>query len=307
MLDHARAYYLERRLPALSLSSSRRRGSYRAMCDSVKVWKQAGRQQRGAILRTTAKATITAAVTASSSIAIPSRAATFFTPIELTPKALDGCENVYVDHAERPSVLLAPCAPLAELSLSRTSSLLEMHRFGVGEMLDAMQARESVFVLERDGLLNGLGVFIWVDLGIGGPSPASATTTDAAAAASASAGGGDGSLLGSFPFGDASLLLSPSPPSPLLNDFTSLCTPETVSLCTHATNWMNPLLLLPRPVQVKRGERLRVRSIARAGSERPSYRFDLALLRLSGREEEEEVALGSVEVGLEQLYPDYGV
>lgn len=77
---------------------------------------------------------------------------------------------------------------------------------------------------------------------------------------------------------------------------------------------MNPLLLLPRAVAVVRGEVLRVRTVADAASERPAYEF--AIERLRGRagdkgrgasKEEGVEALCVIRVGLDALYPDYGV
>ena len=68
---------------------------------------------------------------------------------------------------------------------------------------------------------------------------------------------------------------------------------------------MNPLLLLPTPVRVRTGDALRVCTCAAAESTRPSYTFTLE--RLATRPGVAAEPLGSVSVGLDELYPDYGV
>ena len=54
-------------------------------------------------------------------------------------------------------MLLAPCAPLAEMSLTRASAALELYAFVGGGGSD-VQAREAEFVVSRDGTLNAIGV-----------------------------------------------------------------------------------------------------------------------------------------------------
>ena len=74
------------------------------------------------------------------------------------------------------------------------------------------------------------------------------------------------------------------------------------------------VVMLPRAVAVTCGEVLRVRTVADAASERPTYEF--AIERLRGRAGEKDrggskgegvEALCVIHVGLDDLYPDYGV
>jgi hypothetical protein len=296
MLDHACASYLAR-------PTSMRRSTM-ALCHSFKPWLAAPSQS----------------LPQCATRAIPSRAATFFTPCELSSASLDGCENLYSSSAVEPKVLLVPCAPLDELGLSATCAALEMYRFGHGARLSDVEARVATFEMSRDGILDCLGVFIWVDLGLGGPSPSQGTEARESPAAS-------GALPSVYPFGDTSLEGAVADSegdseggmggAPRLNDFTSLCTGHTRRARTHATNWMNPLLLLPTPTRVRAGDTLRVCSSVRANSTRPSYDFELTLYRRAdvggehagGRKDGRRVApetIGTLHVGFEDLYPDYG-
>ena len=347
MLEHARTHYLTLpRRPPRSLA---------ALCATTK----AGALGKAARRRPPARDATTT---------IPYRAATFFVPCELRAESLDAAETVYCDRSEAPTVLLMPCAPLDEIALSRASAVLEDHRFGASSnsrshsrshsqshsrstlgdtAMRGVQRRDASFKVARDGVLNALGVFIWVDLGLGGPSPhaalahtggeapsgppaaptvANAATSTAGTTAGPAAAHGTVGLHSAFPFGDARLHERPRSVreggqegvgdeaeegahahSHALNDFTSLCTPATRAARTHATNWMNPLLLLPRAVRVRRGERLHVRTVAVAASEQPSYEFTLSRLQADGLSDGQGEAIGSLRVGLAELYPDYGV
>ena len=73
---------------------------------------------------------------------------------------------------------------------------------------------------------------------------------------------------------------------------------------THATNWTNPLVLLPSAVRVQAGQRLRVVSRSDAATEHPSYRFELALLPESGSSSGAR-EVGTVEVRFADLYPHF--
>ena len=68
------------------------------------------------------------------------------------------------------------------------------------------------------------------------------------------------------------------------------------------------MLLLPKPVRVRKGDLLRVATRANAHSTRPRYAFRLELIRggaVKGVGASED--LGTLTVGLDQLYPDYGI
>jgi hypothetical protein len=148
-------------------------------------------------------------------------------------------------------------------------------------------------------------VFLWVDLGIGGPSPA-ALAEAAEGSGGSGGGGGEGGegLQSRFPFGDDALNKTAADGA-RLNDFTSLCTAETRAARTHATNWNNPLLILPEPARVRAGERLRVRTRAAADTPRPSYLFEVTRLRAES-EGGGATPLAPLEVGFDDIYPDYG-
>ena len=246
-------------------------------------------------------------------LSIPAQCGTFFTPCELHAGDLDACDTVLCDSHSRPKVVLASCAPLERLALSNSSATLELYDFHRGAALRTVQVREHEFVFVKDGVCNCLGVFIWVDLGVGGPSPDAKSVARVA---------GEARLPSRFPFGanvaatagDERPGASGAPvrgaaPTSALNDFTSLCTPETLSSRTHATNWLNPLLLLPAPAHVKAGDRLSVRTRAAADTTRPGYAFEITLLRPSrvgGSKARSSTALGTLEVAFEDIYPDYG-
>ena len=335
MLSHARAHYLARALP--------RRKSLREFCRSLRSLSKA---EFGARRKRDKRERIKVQLGTKSegSLSIPSRCATFFTPCELRAAQLDACDTVLVDSARTPKVVLVSNAPLDAMALCRASGALEYYDFNRrGSPLrtvsirtqrgslpsrglleshsptpaslllplssshlplssSQVQSRESLFTFEHDGVCNCLGVFLWVDLGLGGPSK------EASAVPCTDGGGGGGGerFQSRFPFGASALGRGEG--SERLNDFTSLCTPETCANRTHATNWLNPLLLLPTPVRVLAGERLCVRTCAAADSTTPSFSFEVELLRTcpAGGGAAARTSLGTLTVGFSDLYPDYG-
>ena len=265
------------------------------------------------------------ALPVSHSRCIPARSGTFFTPCELTAADLDGCEIVCIDSLKGPKALLVPCAPMDTLSLTASSAVLDMQDFGgrVAEKretgaTEAVQWREHTFAFTRDGVLNAFGIFIWVDLGIGAPADLPEGVADARDDSPApedcpeGCPAQDAAFPHRFPFGagagagKAAARLAAS--GARLNDFTSLCTPMTIREQTHATNWQNPLLLLPQPVAVRAGERLHVRSCSSADSDRPSYAFELTHLPEPGAGTTDTAAgtaLGSLVIEFKDIYPFY--
>jgi hypothetical protein len=222
---------------------------------------------------------------------IPSRCATFFTLLELRPDSLDCCESLLCNsEGPQPKLLLAPAAPLDEMALCSSSCAFELYDFGNAAPLDTVQTREHELTVEKDGELNCLGCFLWVDLGIGEPAPLPHKDE-----------GEDEEFESRFPFGDASLLL-PHGSKPL-NDFTSLCTTQTLR-STYASNWQNPLLLLPTTARVRKGDRISVTTVASADTLTPSYRFEVT--HHPGERHQPAVSLGRLDITFDDLYPDYG-
>lgn len=239
---------------------------------------------------------------------IPSRSGTFYSPCELRSEDLDACEDILLDSLRAPNVLQVPRAPIGEMSLARSSAVLDMQDFGGSARTkretgatEEVQTREHLFTIARDGVLNCLAVFIWVDLGIG---PAAEISAD-----EMSPGPADG-FAHRFPFGADSgagaAAVAAAESGVRLNDFTSLCTPDTVRERTHATNWFNPLLLLPQPTAVRSGDRLRVLSRSAADSIRPSYAFELKHIPRNGDAGSDGVPLGVINVEFNDIYPYYG-
>ena len=77
---------------------------------------------------------------------------------------------------------------------------------------------------------------------------------------------------------------------------------------TYASNWQNPLLMLPRPAMCRPGDVLRVRTRVAAGRLRPTYAFEATLHRAAAEGEAAAagVSLGRLLVTFDDLYPDYG-
>jgi hypothetical protein len=226
---------------------------------------------------------------------IPSRCATFFNLLHLRPDSLDGCESLLCNSAgPRPKLLLAPAAPLDKMALCASSRAFEVYDFGDAAPLDTVQTREHSLLVEKDGELNCLGCFVWVDLGIGDPAPLSREDDSEDAEGFES----------SFPFGDPSLQRPGG--SSRLNDFTSLCTERTLRR-TYASNWQNPLLLLPTAARVRKGDRVSVNTVASADSLTPSYRFNVTHYPIArGKKQQPAASLGNLEISFAELYPDYG-
>lgn len=243
---------------------------------------------------------------------IPSRSGTFFTLCDLDGQDLDACEDVYIDSYAKPKSILVPQAPIGEISLTGSSAVLDMQDFGGSQQdkeatgaAEDVQTREHVFTVIHDGVLNSIGIFIWVDLGIGAPADLPESPTDEEEL-DAGSGNSQPGFEHQFPFGS-----NLSPPDARLNDFTSLCTAQTIRDQTYATNWMNPLLLLPTPTPVSKGDRVRVRSCSSAGTITPSYHFELFHLpsqggkRKDGKGEANAVPLGKLDVSFRDIYPYY--
>lgn len=198
---------------------------------------------------------------------IPSRCATFFTPCDLRPDSLDGCESLLCNsEGPQPKLLLAPAAPLDGIALCASSRAFEIYDCGAAMPLDTVQTKAHEFVVAKDGELNCLGCFIWVDLGLGEPAPPSEDNDKEDE--------DESGFKSCFPFGDGSLP-GGSGSKRRLNDFTSLCTEQTLRNSTYASNWQNPLLLLPTAACVRRGDRVCVTTVAAADTLTPSYRFDV--------------------------------
>ena len=246
---------------------------------------------------------------------IPSRSGTFYSPCELRAEDLDACEDILLDSLRAPKVLQVPRAPIGEMSLARSSAVLDMQDFGGSAQakretgaVEAVQTREHVFSIARNGVLNCLGVFIWVDLGIG---PAAEISDDETEISEGEMSGGPAEgFAHRFPFGADSgagaAAVAAAESGVRLNDFTSLCTPDTIRERTHATNWFNPLLLLPQPTAVRSGDRLQVVSRSAADSIRPSYAFELQHFPLDGEAGSDGVPLGVLNVEFNDIYPYYG-
>lgn len=172
-----------------------------------------------------------------------------------------------------------------------------------------LQRRHHEIEIEMDGVLNCLGCFLWVDLGTGA---AATPGSEAEAAFNAAFDGGEQerTFPSTFPFGDPAFGPSATPEEEQqetvdarCNDFTSLCSRRTLREGRYASNWQNPLLLLPTTTHVRAGDRLLVATAAAANSTRPRYRFEVALVR---RGSGTVVPLGRLDISFDDLYPDFG-
>ena len=267
---------------------------------------------------------------------------------EKSPPRLNAEERLRWRSDAWPKSAISP--PFDRPGLVSTSQVLDYHTYGFGDEAGPgtlaggephnalVQTRQHECTFARDGVLNCLGVFIWVDLGVGAPPRVGGGTLDESAGVASEDGAGEageadeageageageGAFEHRFPFGAATS--APAEGGKRLNDFTSLCTAGTMRERTHVTNWMNPLLLLPQPTLVRKGERLLVVTRAAADSVHPSYSFELTLLpnltSASGTEAGGASGstksggkrasasggrpIGTVEVSFAEIYPHY--
>eukprot|EP00966_Prymnesium_polylepis_P298723 6903441-Prymnesium_polylepis.1 len=174
------------------------------------------------------------------------------------------------------------------MALSPAACAFEYYDLGASAPLPMVQERRHELVVSRAGVLNCLGCFLWVDLGAGQPFDG----VDEAEA--------DAFLEPRFPFGDHSLPAAQG----RCNEFTSLCSAGTLAAGSYASNWQNPLLLLPSPAFVRPGDRVVVRTHATAHSTRPSYMFEVGLLPAGSPAG--AALLGRFRITFDDLYPDYG-
>lgn len=149
-----------------------------------------------------------------------------------------------------------------------------------------IQEYSHLFKIRKPGFLNTLSLFIWIDLG----GKEKVHYTPLAHSHS------------SFPFGDKTLakISSPVPPgeeSEKENHITSFYSKHNP---TYASNWMNPILILPTPRQVEPGDVVRAKTKVLLDSWKPSYHFTLVVIR-----GEEELPLGSITLDYQDLYPDF--
>lgn len=205
---------------------------------------------------------------------------------------MDAYETVYVT----PKLILCHTVDIAKYMLTNKSSFFEYFNFNSKQEgkpaapdaevpptrgVDLVQEYDHEFHIEREGLLNSLCIFIWIDLGFGG-SPLEKKPNGKTA----------------FPFGDERLLQLCSDSKKEQNHIGSFFHPKTKN--TYASNWMNPILILPKPQQVATGDIVKVTTKAQLDSLTPSYSF-LSTLVKGG----EEISLGDIHLTYDNLYPDF--
>lgn len=113
-----------------------------------------------------------------------------------------------------------------------------------------MQHYDHEFVVDREGDLNAFACFLFVDFGVDSSSKRRA-------------------VCDTFPFGDDRLKQTDQSMS-----LSSWC-----QSTSYASNWRNPILVLPQPARVIPGDVIKVRSIVRVDTTRPSYSFSVTVQR----------------------------
>lgn len=145
------------------------------------------------------------------------------------------------------------------------------------------QEYEHNFIATKSETLNAIGCFIWVDLGFGDPATRKKGLKFAQKVSTEQ-------FPCKFPFGDSRLTAASN-----LNSFCSLLSQTSVEYDTYATNWMNPIVLLPSPIKVEQGNKIKVRTIAKLSTVQPSYQFDVSVGDTKT----------SIELTFQDLYPDF--
>lgn len=150
--------------------------------------------------------------------------------------------------------------------------------------VELVQEKQHKFVIQASGVLNVLCLFIWVDLTLTARIPVDE--------------GQEKSYR--FPFGDKKLKLRQYQ-IPQENT-----TPNYITSFYHrssevyASNWMNPIILLPDPQEVKTGDVVRVSTLSKLDSFSPSYSFSIRVTRKENTIYAREVLLSYAD-----LYPDF--
>ena len=257
---------------------------------------------------------------------MPGRAATFFVPTAVTVRDMAHNDDVYVTH----KLSLVHRLDFTEVALS-DCRYFEDYDFGADEV-PLVQTYEHDFVVARDGELNSLSCFLFVDFG----TPARR-----------------GPRCDGYPFGDPRL--ATAGPSNTDNQLTHHYIPPRVypstaiariprvaphntsgddapltmslssngSYSSYASNWRNPVIALPRTVDVRKGDRVLVTSHTDVTSQHPSYSFAVRVLRAAdaGIDADGEICtgevlddprdgpriedLGRVDLAFEDLYPTF--
>jgi hypothetical protein len=143
------------------------------------------------------------------------------------------------------------------------------------------------FEITKEACFNSLCCFIWIDLDLA-PTPRLPKHTS----------------LASFPFGDErfppneeSEEAKKGAPKEAPNHISSFYTEKSAS---YASNWMNPILILPNPRDVVVGDRIEVLTKVKLDSLKPSYNFQVYLERGETKE-----SLGEIDLDYNNLYPDF--
>lgn len=196
---------------------------------------------------------------------LPACSGTFFQPSYLTPASTGRVKSLYVS----PKLVLCRKLDFAEVRLTDSARFLEWYNFNEDDGVPLKQKYSHRFQVTRAGEFNSLSCFLFIDFGTArGRAPRCCD----------------------FPFGDERL--KPSPQSMSLS--------SRSSDGAYATNWQNPVILLPQSIQVAVDDTIEVCTEALVHTLQPCYRFSASVVKESERHE-----LGQVCLEHTDLYPDW--
>ena len=207
-------------------------------------------------------------VNAAGPVVLPSMAATLFGPVAAEARHFDRDHALYCSS----KIILAKRFPFHECSLSPGFRYFELFDFVQG--YDLEQKYAHVFPITRSGVVNGLGVFIYVDGGVPLRRPMSCDV---------------------YPFGDNRM---PPTLGGKMHRSASFC--SNSSSRAYATNWRNPIILLS-PVEVRPGFHVNVTSIANFKGTQPQYFFDVTVSDCQNK----NISRESVTLKMHDLYPAF--
>lgn len=246
-------------------------------------------------------------------IVVPGRAASFFCPLSLSASSV--CVEKHSDLYVSKKLVLVKRLNFEQSQIATGFRALEYFDFN-SNASDKKQRRQGSFVVTKDGLMNSLGLFLWV----GHPKvplrnrpfqPKTHNNNNTRQAGPAAMTGdtpkGEARVQGTdmrqrrtsprrrlpdtaFPYGDPTF-----PAAGALSSISSLSSDSCV-----AVNWLNPVVVLPHPCAVRKGDVVHVSTCVTLASDHPDYSFSIHVSR-----EHEKVDVGTITLRYSDLYCDY--
>jgi hypothetical protein len=208
---------------------------------------------------------------------LTSCAGTFFCPSCVTVEEAYKGGDLYLT----PKLALVKALNITAVSLTSERRYLEWYDFnGSTTSISLRQNYEHKFKVIKEGQLNSLSCFIYIDCGDGPPPKRNLKEPNGCK---------------TFPFGDNRLYSTP-------NHLAFSSDSDTSNPDSHGqTHWKNPVIILPNVIHVVPGDHIIVKTQAVADSSRPHYSFFASVQKETGT----LIDVGRVDLDFDDVYPSF--